>query len=132
MLMQEVTLFEDFIEALNANNRNSGQFVVNRMYVLDDQKQRDKMAQEFYIAMRREVELYQERVKHFIDTNITSPAVMNRWIAKIDALEEKRRHYEGILHRQLDDLNDEFSTLQMFSQDLQVRVQRREREKRAA
>ena len=102
------------------------------MYVLDDQKQRDKMAQEFYIAMRREVELYQERVKHFIDTNITSPAVMNRWIAKIDALEEKRRHYEGILRRQLDDLNDEFSTLQMFSQDLQVRVQRQERQKKAA
>ena len=132
MLMQEVTLFEDFIEALNANNRNSGQFVVNRMYVLDDQKQRDKMAQEFYIAMRREVELYQERVKHFIDTNITSPAVMNRWIAKIEALEDKRRHYEGILRRQLDDLNDEFSTLQMFSQDLQVRVQRQERQKNAA
>ena len=130
--MQEVTLFEDFIEALNANNRNSGQLIVNSMYVLDDQKQRDKMAQEFYIAMRREVELYQERVKHFIDTNITSPAVMNRWIAKIDALEEKRRHYEGILRRQLDDLNDEFSTLQMFSQDLQVRVQRQERQKKAA
>ena len=120
--MQEVTLFEDFIEALNANNQNSGQLIVNSMYVLDDQKQRNKMAQEFYIAMRWEVELYQERVKHFIDTNITSPAVMNRWIAKIEALEDKRRHYEGILRRQLDDLNDEFSTLQMFS--LQVRVQR--------
>lgn len=76
--MQEVTPFEDFIEALNANNRNSGQLIVNSMYVLDDQKQRDKMAQEFYIAMRREEELYQERVEHFIDTNITSPAVMNR------------------------------------------------------
>ena len=125
--MQEVTLFEDFIEALNANNRNSGQLIINSMYVLDDQKQRDKMAQEFYIAMRREVELYQERVKHFIDTDITSPAVMNRWIAKIEALEEKRRHYEGILRRQLDDLNDEFSTLQMFSQDLQVRVQRQKK-----
>lgn len=130
--MQEVTLFEDFIESLNANNQNSGQLIVNSMYVLDDQKQRDKMAQEFYIAMRREVELYQERVKHFIDTDITSPAVMNRWIAKIEALEEKRRHYEGILRRQLDDLNDEFSTLQMFSQDLQVRVQRQERQQKAA
>ncbi len=130
--MQEVTLFEDFIEALNANNRNSGQLIVNSMYVLDNQKQRDKMAQEFYIAMRREVELYQEGVKHFIDTNITSPAVMSRWIAKIDALEEKRRHYEGIFRRQLDDLSDEFSTLQMFSQDLQVRVQRQERQKKAA
>lgn len=125
--MQEVTLFEDFIEALNINNQNSGQLIVNSMYVLDDQKQRDKMAQEFYIAMRREVELYEERVKHFIDTDITSPAVMNRWITKIEALEEKRRHYEGILRRQLDDLNDEFSTLQMFSQDLQVRVQRQKK-----
>lgn len=130
--MQEVALFEDFIEALNANNQNSGQLIVNSMYVLDDQKQRDKMAQEFYIAMRREVELYQERVKHFIDTNVSSPAVMNRWILKIEALEEKKRHYEGILRRQLDDLNDEFSTLQMFSQDLQVRVQRQEAQKRAA
>nr|WP_160209362.1 DUF6744 family protein [Anaerotruncus colihominis] len=130
--MQEVALFEDFIEALNANNQNSGQLIVNSMYVLDDQKQRDKMAQEFYIAMRREVELYQERVKHFIDTGITSPAVMNRWIAKIDAREEKRRHYESTLRRQLDDLNNEFSTLQMFSQDLQIRVQRQERQKNAA
>jgi len=52
---------------------------------------------------------------------------MSRWIAKIEAMEEKRRHYEGILRRQLDDLNDEFSTLQMFSQDLQVRVQRQKK-----
>lgn len=130
--MQEVDLFEDFIAALCDNNQNNGTLVVNSMYVLDDQKQRDKMAEEFYIAMRREVEVYQERVKHFIDTDITSTAVMNRWINKIEGLEEKKRHYEDILRRNLDNLNDEFSTLQVLSQDLQIRVQRQEAQKRAA
>ena len=58
------------------------------------------MAQEFYIAMRREVELYQERVKHFIDTNITSPAVMNRWIAETEVL-EKILNYSYFVNKQM-------------------------------
>ncbi len=42
---------------------------------------------------------------------------------KIQALEEKKRHYEQVLRRELDGLDDEFSTLKFLSQELQVRAQ---------
>ena len=47
-----LNIFEDFIEALNTHNRNKAALTVNSMYVLDDQKQRDKMAAEFYNHIR--------------------------------------------------------------------------------
>lgn len=51
-----------------------------------------------------------------------SPAVMERWVLKVQALEEKKRHYEGVLQRELDGLDDEFSVLKLLSQELQVRA----------
>ena len=40
----------------------------------------------------------------------------------VQALEEKKRHYEGVLQRELDGLDDEFSVLKLLSQELQVRA----------
>ena len=37
-------------------------------------------------------------------------------------MEEKKRHYEGVLQRELDGLDDEFSVLKLLSQELQVRA----------
>lgn len=129
--MQEVTLFEDFIEALNTHNQNTTTLVVNSMYVMDDEKQRQKMAAEFYTAVRKEIELYQERAEHLILTNSQSPAVMSRWILKIDSLQKKKQEYENILHRELDELNCEFDTLRIFSQELQIRSRRLEQARAA-
>ena len=38
-------------------------------------------------------------------------------------LEEKKKHYEQVLRRELDGLDDEFSTLKLLSQELQMRAQ---------
>ena len=57
---------------------------------------------------------------------------MERWVAKIRNLEEKKRHYEGILLRELDGLDDEFETLRMFSQELSLRASRLRAQKAAA
>ena len=41
---------------------------------------------------------------------------------KVRGLEERKRHYEEILRRELDGLAEEFSTLKLLSQELQVRA----------
>lgn len=61
-------------------------------------------------------------MRHLIDTGCQSAAIMNRWIAKIKALNEKRRMYENLFRDQLNEVNGEFSTLQGLSQELQIRV----------
>ena len=48
---------------------------------------------------------------------------MDRWVLKIRGLEEKKKHYEQVLRRELDGLDDEFSTLKLLSQELQMRAQ---------
>jgi hypothetical protein len=130
--MAQVDIFEDFIEALNQNNRNQTPLTVNSMYVLDDAKQRDKMAAEFYNHIRKEIETYQERAEYFISSDCQSVAIMDRWILKIEGLEEKKRHYEELLKKGLDELSDEFSTLRMFSQELQIKSRRLAKLKNAA
>lgn len=129
--MQYVDLFEDFIEALNTHNQNTTPLDCNSMYIVDDEKQRAKMAQEFYTSVKKDIEAYEERARYLINTSSQSPAIMNRWVLKIDALDVKKRQYEEILQRELGELNDEFATLRMFSQELQVRSRRIEMDKAA-
>jgi len=47
---------------------------------------------------------------------------MERWVVKVQALEEKKRHYEDILRQELDGLDDEFENLRFLSQELSVRA----------
>ena len=120
--MTYVSMFEDFIETLDKHTQNEGSLVVNSLFVVNDEKQRQKMTSDFYAAIRIESEMYDESVRHLIDTGCQSAAIMNRWIAKIKALNEKRRMYENLFRDQLNEVNGEFSTLQGLSQELQIRV----------
>ena len=121
--MDGVDVFEDFITLLGGLNKNGAPLMVNSFYIIDDEKQRGKMTEEFYAAVRKEISVYQEKVDYLIKSGSRSPAVMDRWVLKILALEEKKRHYEQVLRRELDGLDDEFSTLKFLSQELQVRAQ---------
>lgn len=119
--MAQVDIFEDFIALVNKANKNDNQLSANSFYIIDDEKQRAKMTEEFYAAVKKEIAEYQERAAHFIDTGSQSPAIMERWAAKIDTLEEKKQHYETVLQRELHDLDEEFSTLRMLGMELSAR-----------
>ena len=121
--MDKVEIFEDFISLLGRLNRSGTPLTVNSFYIIDDAKQRDKMTEEFYLAVKKEISEYQERCDYFIKSGSQSPSIMERWVLKIQALEQKKRHYEQVLRRELDGLDDEFSTLKLLSQELQARVQ---------
>lgn len=129
--MEQVTLFEDFVEMLNQHNLSKGELTINSMPVMDSEKQRKKMAGEFYQAVRKEIALYQEKVENLITSDSRSASIMNRWVLKIDALEKKKQEYETILRQDLDQLDDEFATLRMFSQELSRRARQCELEKAA-
>ena len=120
--MDRVDIFEDFITLLSGLNKKQTPLVVNSFYIIDDAKQRDKMTEEFYLAVKKEIATYQEKCDYLIKSSSQSPAVMDRWVLKVQALEEKKRHYESVLQRELDGLDDEFSVLKFLSQELQVRA----------
>ena len=121
--MDKVDAFEDFIFLLGGLNKSGTPLMVNSFYIIDDEKQRGKMTEEFYAAVKKEIAEYQERCDYFIKSGSQSPAIMNRWVLKIQALEQKKRHYEQVLRRELDGLDDEFNTLKFLSQELQARAQ---------
>ena len=120
--MDRVDIFEDFITLLSGLNKKETPLVVNSFYIIDDAKQRDKMTEEFYLAVKKEITTYQEKCDYLIKSGSQSPAVMDRWVLKVQALEQKKRHYESVLQRELDGLDDEFSVLKFLSQELQVRA----------
>ena len=108
--MDKVDTFETFIEQLSDMNQNDNALSVNSFYIIDDAKQRDKMTEEFYSAVKKEIALYQEKADYLIQSGSRSPAVMERWVGKIATLEQKKQHY------------DEFETLRLLSQELSVRA----------
>lgn len=95
---------------------------VNSIYVVDDAKQRKKMTAAFYRSVRREIAEYEERVTHLIQSGSQSPKIMDRWVMRIQGLEEKKRNYENILKRELTDLDEEFTSLRYLSDELRIRA----------
>ena len=116
-----LNLLEDYIEAISKENLNNSMVHSNSMFVVDDERQRQKMTSEFYANYKKDIEFYQDRIQHFIDSGCDSQAVIQRWLQKINALQMKKRTYEEILQRQLDDLNSDYAILQMQGQELAVR-----------
>ena len=97
--MERVDVFEDFIAAVAKLNQTDNPLIANSIYVIDDAKQRDKMTEEFYAAVKKEISEYQERADYLIKSGCCSPAILERWVLKIASLEDKKRHYENILRR---------------------------------
>ena len=120
--MEQVVVFETFIEEVSRLNRNNTPLFANSFYLIDDAKQRDKMTEEFYLAVKKEIAQYQERADYFIRSGCSSPSTMERWVVKIQALEEKKRRYEDILRRELSGLDEEFESLRLLSQELSLRA----------
>lgn len=120
--MARIDVFEDFLETMNEHALSENQVDVNSMYVVDNERQREKMSHEFYVALKKEIETYQERASHLINTGCESPAIMARWVSKIRELGKKRRRYEDLFQRQISEVDGEFNTLQGFARELQVRI----------
>ena len=80
------------------------------------------MASEFYTLVRKEVQEYQERAMYLIDSGCQSPSIMERWIGRIDDLKQKKQRYEALFRKELSETDAEFDSLQLYSQELQIRA----------
>lgn len=119
-------VFEDFIELLEEHNQltrpGRDPLAVNSIFVVDDAKQRGKMAAAFYQSVRKEIADYEEHVTNLIQSGSQSPKIMERWILRIQSLEEKKHTYEDILRQELSGLNDDFTSLRYLSDELRIRA----------
>ena len=120
--MHQVDLFEDFLDALNGANRSDKTLIVNSFFVADDDKQREKMTAEFYALIRKEAQEYQERAAYLIHSGNQSPAILERWVCRINELKEKKQRFEALFRKELDETDSEFDTLRLYSQELQTRA----------
>lgn len=68
--MEKVDTFEEFIGLLSGLNRKKTPLMVNSFYIIDDEKQRGKMTEEFYAAVKK---LRQGRKEIFL----SAPIFMN-------------------------------------------------------
>ena len=134
--MAKLSLFEDLIDLLEQNNQfqrpGRSPLAANSMFVVNDAKQRDKMAFAFYTAARKEIEEYEERATHLIQSGSQSPSILEKLSLRIRALEEKRSYYEGILNKELTALDDQFTSLRYLSDELQIRARGLRMKKKAA
>ncbi len=120
--LSELALLEDYIESVAENNLSKDAKVIcNSMDVADVEKQRIKMADEFYTNYKNDIKAYQNVIQNFIDNGNNNATVINRWLMKIEALEKKKHTYEHILKQRLDNLDSDFSFLTLQADELRVR-----------
>ena len=127
--MHQIALLEEFMELIGqenlfsyANGRDAAYISINSMYVADDAKQRGKMSREFYQDIGREIEEYQKRITSLIQSGNSSQKILDRWEAKIRALEEKKREYEEILKQDLSGVDEEFTMLRDLCDQFKLSV----------
>ena len=134
--MAKLSLFEDFVELLEENNQfqrpGRDPLDANSMFVVDDAKQREKMAVAFYNTARGEIAEYEKRATHLIQSDSRSPAILERLALRIKGLEDKRNYYEAILQKELTDMDEQFTSLRYLSDELQIRARGLRRQKKAA
>lgn len=134
--MAKLNLFEDFVKLLEDNNQfqRSGRVPLdaNSMFVVDDAKQREKMAVAFYNTARGEIAEYEKRATHLIQSDSRSPAILERLALRIKGLEDKRSYYEAILQKELTDMDEQFTSLRYLSDELQIRARGLRLQKKAA
>lgn len=70
-----LNLLEDYIAAISEHNLNKSHIISNSMFVVDDEKQRQKMTEEFYVNYKRDIEACQKAIQRFIDIGCVSPKV---------------------------------------------------------
>ena len=73
--MEKVDIFEDFINLLGDLNRNNTPLMVNSFYIIDDEKQRGKMTEEFYAAVREQYSIFQKDLTMAQLTDYWSPEI---------------------------------------------------------
>ena len=127
--MHQISLLEDFMELIAkenlftyANNRDSKYISINSMYVADDEKQRSKMAHEFYQDIGREIDEYQKRITRLLQNGNSSQKILDRWELKIRSLENKKREYETILKKDLSGIDEGFTMLRDMCDQFKLRV----------
>lgn len=127
--MHGVNLLEDFMELIAKENlftyadrRDSKYISINSMYVADDEKQRSKMAHEFYIDMGKEIDEYQRRITRILQNGSVSQRVLDRWDLKIQALQNKKREYETVLKQRLNGIDEDFTMLKDMRDQLNYSI----------
>lgn len=76
----------------------------------------------YYTLVRKEAQEYQERAAYLIDSGCQSASIMERWIRRIHELEQKKQRYEALFRKALSETDAEFDSLQLYSQELQIRA----------
>jgi len=126
--MERIAYLEELADRINRENLlktlgvHHSPISVNSIFVINDERQRKNFEQEFYNTVEKEIEYYQERLQHFIESGCKSEAVINRWLKKIEKLQVKKKGYEDIFKKSLDKLNDQFEIIEVQAQELKLRA----------
>lgn len=134
--MPKLALFEDFIALLEQHNQHKYAerlpLDANSMFVVDDEKQRSKMALAFYRTIKKDLAEYEKRATHLIQSGNQSPAIMDRMVLSIRELERKKIYYESILKQELHEVDEQYTSLRYLSDELQIRARSIQAQKRLA
>jgi len=115
-------IFEDFIESVNAHNIRSSEINLYSLFVADNSKQREKIANEFYYNARQTINNYVARIEKLIVSNSSNPALLERWANKAASLQDKKIEYEGLLRRELSELDEDYKDLNCLADDLKLKA----------
>jgi hypothetical protein len=126
----ELAKLEMFMELIEVENLIKGTITFAALPVMSEEKYIKLYTKEFYTSASDELEILMSRFDHFISKEGTaSEKVIKGWIDKYNRLIQKKKGYEDLFKRDLDNLNEDMDLVGMQVRELQSRIQKQQEEK---
>lgn len=120
----ELAKLEMFMQMIEQENLiKEGTITFAAIPVMSDEKYIKEYSKEFYTSLQEELDILMTRFDHFITKKGTaSEKVISVWLEKYNKLMEKKKSYEELFKRKLDNLNEDIDLVDMQVKELKSRI----------
>ena len=120
----ELAKLEMFMQLIEQENLiKEGTITFAAIPVMSEEKYIKEYSKEFYASLQEELDILMSRFDHFISKKGTaSEKIISGWIEKYNKLMEKKKGYEDLFQRKLDNLNEDIDLVKMQVQELEARI----------
>lgn len=120
----ELAKLEMFMQMIEQENLiREGTITFAAIPVMSEEKYIKEYSKEFYASLQEELDILMTRFDHFITKKGTaSEKVISVWLEKYNKLMEKKKSYEELFKRKLDNLNEDIDLVDMQVKELKNRI----------
>jgi hypothetical protein len=118
---EDLIKIENFVEILAKENIRDGVVEIMSIPIMDEEKYIERYTREFHTMAKAELEIYQKKLTELMKNPSTRSTTMDTWIKKAQQFIEKKKRYEELFKRELNEMDDDLAVMDRQIRELEIR-----------